>query len=99
MPVHGLVCLCVCVLIFCVGFVWSVCMHGACVLTQVTKQLHSQRCKDKEEEHEEKTQIPHLQRGNRKREGLEEGEMRLAKQTNNKGQQTAHTNEKINEAP
>lgn len=41
-----------------------------CVLTQVTKQLHSQRCKDKEEKHEEKTQIPHLQRDNKGWEGF-----------------------------
>lgn len=46
-------------------FVSSACMRTACVLTQVTKELHSQRCKDKEEKHEEKTQIPHLQRDNR----------------------------------
>lgn len=29
-------------------------------LTQVTKQLHAQCCEDKEQQHEEKTQIPHL---------------------------------------
>lgn len=46
----------------------TVCLRGACVLTQVPKQLHSQRCKDKEEKHEEETQIPHLQRDNKKRE-------------------------------
>lgn len=51
-------------------FVLSDCTHTACVLTQVTKQLHSQRCKDKEEKHEEKTQIPHLQRDNRGWEGF-----------------------------
>lgn len=49
--------------------VWFACAHAACFLTQVTKQLHSQRCKDKEEKHEEKTEIPHLQRDNRMREG------------------------------
>ncbi len=54
-------------------------MHSAYVLTQVTKQLHSQRCEDKEEEHEEETQISHLQRDNRKREGLVRGEKSLAK--------------------
>lgn len=48
----------------------SACTRTACVLTQITKQLHSQRCKDKEEKHEEKTQIPHLQRDNRGWEGF-----------------------------
>lgn len=49
-------------------------MHTAHVLTQVAEELHSQRRKDKEEEHEEETQIPHLQRDNRKRGGLARGE-------------------------
>lgn len=44
--------------------------YCVCVLTQVTKQLHSQCCIDKEEKHEEETQIPHLQRDNRMQEGL-----------------------------
>lgn len=49
-------------------------MHTARVLTQVAEELHSQRRKDKEEEHEEETQIPHLQRDNRKQGGLARGE-------------------------
>lgn len=49
-------------------------MHTARVLTQVAEELHSQRRKDKEEEHEEETQIPHLQRDNGKRGGLARGE-------------------------
>lgn len=32
------------------------------LLTQVTKQLHSQSSEDEEKQHEEKTQIPHLYR-------------------------------------
>lgn len=35
--------------------------HSARDLTQVTEQLHSKRCKDEKQEHEEKTQIAHLQ--------------------------------------
>lgn len=54
-------------------------MHRACVLTQVTKQLHSQCCIDEEEKHEQKTQIPHLQRDNRKGEGLVRGDKSQAK--------------------
>lgn len=88
-----MVCICV---DLCFGFVWFACMRGACALTQVTKQLYSQRCKDKEEEHEEKTQIPHLQRNNRKREGLARGEKSLTKYTNNEGQQIANSTEKTN---
>lgn len=74
----------------------TVCLRGACVLTQVPKQLHSQRCKDKEEKHEEETQIPHLQRDNRKREreGLVRGAKSLAKYTDKEGKQTAHSGEK-----
>lgn len=49
------------------------------MLTQVTKQLHSQCCIDKEEKHEEKTQIAHLQGDNRKRGGLVRGEKSQAK--------------------
>lgn len=75
MPVHGLSGMDVCESLFALCLVClTACMHTACVLTQVTKELHSQRCKDKEEKHEEKTQIPHLQRDNRKREGLVRGE-------------------------
>lgn len=55
--------------------------HAACFLTQVTKQLHSQRCKDKEEKHEEKTEIPHLQRDNGEQEGF-------------KSESSAHTHRK-----
>lgn len=50
----------------CLHFVWFACMHTACVLTQVAKEFHSQRCEDEEEQHEEEAQVPHLQRDTRK---------------------------------
>lgn len=47
---------------------WPICtVH---VLTQITKQLHSQCGKDEEEKHEEQTQISHLQQRQQEEAGL-----------------------------
>lgn len=56
-------------------------MHSARVLTQVSKQLDSQCCKNEEEKHEEKTQIPHLHKDNRKNRDLSEKRNPREKQT------------------
>lgn len=38
-------------------------------LTQVSKELHAQSCKDEKQQHEEKSQVPHLEKRKRNGEG------------------------------
>jgi len=69
---------------------------GRCVsLTQVAEQLHTQRCENKEEKHEEESQIPHLQRDSRERERERRiSQRRVIRGKINEGQQTSASSER-----